>query len=140
MGYSPNELLLGRRLRTPNELLRTSGVTQIGPFADYHRSLVDSMAKAATAAHPAFSKDQRRRKWYYNRRVRQNVAFRVGDSVWVLRLHEPRVSLGWPINGWFTGYDNWKVKRDKNGSARYLYGEQPVSKWLVRGCGRQNLG
>ncbi|KAE8963588.1 hypothetical protein PR002_g29245 [Phytophthora rubi] len=27
-GYSPNELMMGRRLRTPNELLRTSGVTQ----------------------------------------------------------------------------------------------------------------
>ncbi|KAE8957063.1 hypothetical protein PR001_g31505, partial [Phytophthora rubi] len=27
-GYSPNELLMGRRLRAPNELLRASGVTQ----------------------------------------------------------------------------------------------------------------
>ncbi|GMF48742.1 unnamed protein product [Phytophthora fragariaefolia] len=36
-GYSPNALLMGRRLRALNELLRASGVTQIGTWASYHR-------------------------------------------------------------------------------------------------------
>ncbi|EGZ12921.1 cyclic AMP-dependent protein kinase-like protein regulatory subunit [Phytophthora sojae] len=44
-GYSPNELMMGRKLRAPSELLRSSGVTQTGPFAVYYRKLVDNMAR-----------------------------------------------------------------------------------------------
>ncbi|KAG6585099.1 Enzymatic Polyprotein [Phytophthora cinnamomi] len=33
-GFSPNELMMGRRLRAPNELLRVSGVRQVGEFAE----------------------------------------------------------------------------------------------------------
>ncbi|KAE9271212.1 hypothetical protein PF001_g28476 [Phytophthora fragariae] len=84
-GYSPNELMMGRRLRTPNELLRTSGVTQVGVFADYHRALVKKMAVATEAAKKALSKDQARRARYYDRQVRRHSEFQVGDKVWVLR-------------------------------------------------------
>lgn len=46
-GYSPHELMMGRRLRAPNELLRSSGVTYIGDFAEYHRAVVEGVARAA---------------------------------------------------------------------------------------------
>lgn len=84
-GYSPNELMLGRRLRAPNELLRASGLTQIGSWADYHRSLVAHMDSARMLARQAAARDQARRERYYNQRVRRNAHFRVGDLVWVLR-------------------------------------------------------
>ncbi|KAE9342296.1 hypothetical protein PR003_g9547 [Phytophthora rubi] len=43
-GYSPNELLMRRRLRAPNELLRASGVTQVGQWADYHKKGITKLA------------------------------------------------------------------------------------------------
>ncbi|KAE9265394.1 hypothetical protein PR003_g32470, partial [Phytophthora rubi] len=71
----PNELMMGRRLRTPNELLRTSGVTQVGVFADYHPALVKKMASATEAAKKALSKDQARRARYYDRQVLRHSEF-----------------------------------------------------------------
>ncbi|KAE9160328.1 hypothetical protein PF005_g31691 [Phytophthora fragariae] len=50
--------MMGRRLRTPNELLRTAGVTQVGEFAEYHRKLARQMAQCAVAAKTALAKDQ----------------------------------------------------------------------------------
>ncbi|OWY91067.1 Cyclic AMP-dependent protein kinase, partial [Phytophthora megakarya] len=67
-GYTPNELMMGRRLRSPNELLRASEVTQVGQFAEYHRKLVDHMASATTSAKAALARDQKRREKFYNRR------------------------------------------------------------------------
>ncbi|KAE9314155.1 hypothetical protein PR003_g19323 [Phytophthora rubi] len=84
-GFSPNELMMGRRLRTPNELLRTAGVTQVGEFAEYHRKLVRQMAQCAAAAKTALVKDQLQREKFYNRRERHTTEFDVGDLVWVLR-------------------------------------------------------
>jgi len=84
-GYSPNELLMGRRLRAPNELLRASGVTQIGTWASYHRQLVKHMAKANEIAQQAAARDQDRRARFYNHRVRSNAKFEAGDLVWVLK-------------------------------------------------------
>ncbi|OWZ02856.1 Cyclic AMP-dependent protein kinase [Phytophthora megakarya] len=46
-GYSPNELMIGRRLRAPNELLRIDG------WPEYHRKLVKNMASAAKIAKAA---------------------------------------------------------------------------------------
>ncbi|EGZ08936.1 hypothetical protein PHYSODRAFT_288655, partial [Phytophthora sojae] len=80
-GYSPNELMMGRRLRAPNELLRASGATQVGVFAEYHRALVRNMATATEAAKKALVKDQLRRARYYDRQVRAHNEFAVGDSV-----------------------------------------------------------
>uniref|UniRef100_H3H759 Integrase catalytic domain-containing protein n=1 Tax=Phytophthora ramorum TaxID=164328 RepID=H3H759_PHYRM len=67
-GFSPNELMMGRRLRAPNELLRSSGVTQVGAFADFERALVSNLARATTAAKKALVKEQQRRARYYDRR------------------------------------------------------------------------
>ncbi|KAE8889972.1 hypothetical protein PF010_g25589 [Phytophthora fragariae] len=84
-GFSPNELMMRRKLRAPNDLLRQSGVTHVGDFAEYHRALVTGMARATRAARAALAKDQLRRERYYNRRVRRDTTFSIGDSVWVLK-------------------------------------------------------
>ncbi|KAE8968833.1 hypothetical protein PR002_g27624 [Phytophthora rubi] len=118
-GYSPNELMMGRRLRTPNELLRTSGVTQVGVFADYHRTLVRKMAAATEAAKKALSKDQARRARYYDRQVRRHSEFQVGDKVWVLRPPKGK-GITKLAHKWVgparieadAGFDNWEVLRD----------------------------
>ncbi|EGZ24714.1 hypothetical protein PHYSODRAFT_375184, partial [Phytophthora sojae] len=113
---------MGRRLRAPNELLRSSGVTQVGPFADYHRALVDSMQRATEATKAALAIDQRRRAKYYDRRVRQHAEFDVGDRVWVLRPPRGK-GLTKLTHQWLgparivvdAGFDNWKVEREDTG-------------------------
>ncbi|OWY99681.1 Cyclic AMP-dependent protein kinase [Phytophthora megakarya] len=43
-GFSPNELMMGRRQRNP-KMLRESGVMQMGTFDDYHRDLGKATTK-----------------------------------------------------------------------------------------------
>jgi hypothetical protein len=117
-GCSPNELLMGRRLRAPNELLRASGVTQIGTWATYHQQLVQNMVKASEIAQQTAARDQDRRARFYNHRVRSNAKFGEGDLVWVLKpprgkgitklAHQwmgPTRVLG------YAGFDNLRILR-----------------------------
>eukprot|EP00644_Phytophthora_capsici_P001694 jgi/Phyca11/107793/e_gw1.14.352.1 len=118
-GYSPNELMMGRRLRSPNELLRVNGVTQVGKFAEYHQRLVRNLAKVNEAARIALAKDQRRREAYYNKRVRQGRDFGEGDLVWVLKPPKGK-GITKLAHQWVgpakvvqdAGYDNWEVARE----------------------------
>ncbi|KAG6614971.1 RNA-dependent DNA polymerase [Phytophthora cinnamomi] len=118
-GYSPNELMMGRKLRAPSELLRSSGITQTGPAAGYHRRLVNNSAKATSAAHAALAKDQLRRERYYNRRVRHDVEFGIGDPVWVFKPPRGK-GITKLAHQWVgparivqaAGFDNWEVVRD----------------------------
>ncbi|KAE8959471.1 hypothetical protein PR001_g30704 [Phytophthora rubi] len=118
-GYSPNELMMGRKLRAPSELLRSNSVTQTGAFAEYHRKLVANMARATEAAHAALAKDQLRRERYYNRRVRQDAHFETGDLVWVLKPPKGK-GITKLAHQWVgpakivqsAGIDNWEVVRD----------------------------
>ncbi|EGZ11290.1 hypothetical protein PHYSODRAFT_520168, partial [Phytophthora sojae] len=115
-GYSPNELMLA-----PNELLRASGVTQVGVFAEYHRALVRNMATATEAVKKALGKDQLRRARYYDRQVRAHNEFAVGDSVWVLRPPRGK-GITKLAHKWLgparivadAGFDNWEVLREDN--------------------------
>ncbi|OWY93855.1 Cyclic AMP-dependent protein kinase, partial [Phytophthora megakarya] len=43
VALSPNELVMGRRLRPPNELLRSTAVTEAGELSAYHKKLVAAM-------------------------------------------------------------------------------------------------
>ncbi|KAG6612575.1 RNA-dependent DNA polymerase [Phytophthora cinnamomi] len=121
-GFSPNELMMGRRLRAPNELLRVSGVRQVGEFAEYQRRLVANLARATEAARKALEKDQRRREKFYNRRVRQRREFSPGDLVWVLRPSRGK-GITKLAHQWVgpakvvqdAGFDNMEVVRDDTG-------------------------
>ncbi|GMF47516.1 unnamed protein product [Phytophthora fragariaefolia] len=93
-GYTPNELMMGRRLRTPNELLRASGVTQVVRWAEYHRNLVTRIERAAAIAKKAVEQDQRRRErdaGYDNWRVIREVNDddRLVHSSFMLSYHYP---------------------------------------------------
>jgi len=109
-------------LRAPNELLRASGVTQIGPHAEYHRALVRNMARTAEIARRALAKDQARRERYYNKRARHTTDFRVGDRVWVLKPPRGR-GITKLTHQWVgpakicqdAGFDNWEVVREDTG-------------------------
>ncbi|POM76638.1 Hypothetical protein PHPALM_6101 [Phytophthora palmivora] len=84
--------------------------------------MMDSMPKATEAVKEALAKDQRRRAKYYNRRVRQEAAFGVGDFVWVLRPPRGR-GITKLAHQWLgparivgdAGFDNWKVRREDTG-------------------------
>lgn len=56
-GYSPNALMMGRRLRAPNELLRVSQVAQVGTWAAYDKKRVVNMGRAASIAKDTLRKD-----------------------------------------------------------------------------------
>ncbi|GMF29522.1 unnamed protein product [Phytophthora fragariaefolia] len=127
-GYSPNEPRMGRRLRAPNELLRASGVTQIGTWADYHQKLVKHMAVAKEIAQRAAALDQDRRARYYNHRVRSNVRFKAGDLVWVLRPPRGR-GVTKLAHQWIgpakvdeeAGFDNLRVTRLDTGDSMLVH-------------------
>jgi hypothetical protein len=117
-GYSSNELLMGRRLREPNELLRASGVTQIGTWASYHQQLVKHMVRVNEIAQQAAARHQDRRAKFYNHRVRSNAKFEAGDLVWVLRPPRGK-GVAKPAHQWLgparvlgdAGFDNLKIIR-----------------------------
>lgn len=122
-GFSPNELMMGRRLRAPNELLRASGVTRVERWADYHRSLVRNMRSAQTIANRAITKDQRRRAKFHDKQVRHKANFRLGDLVWVLKPPRGK-GVTKLAHQWVgpakiledAGHDNWLVKRLDTGA------------------------
>ncbi|GMF43975.1 unnamed protein product [Phytophthora fragariaefolia] len=63
---SPNELMMGRKLRSPNGLLRSANVTEAGPLTDYHRRLVASLKNSHACAEVARRREQQRPECYYN--------------------------------------------------------------------------
>ncbi|OWY90856.1 hypothetical protein PHMEG_00040822 [Phytophthora megakarya] len=80
VALTPNELMMGRRLRALNELLRRSGVSEAGELSTYHERLLAAMERSRTCAEQARRKEQERQAKYYNHRVRNGREFRVDDS------------------------------------------------------------
>lgn len=80
---SPNELMMGRRLRALNELLRRASVAEEGPLLIYYQRLFDAMRSAHECAKNAWRREQARQACYYDRKVRQRRTFAVGDRAWV---------------------------------------------------------
>lgn len=81
----PNELMMGRRLRSPNDLLSESGVTEAGGLTGYHRRLFAAMRSSYGVAERARRYEQLRQARYYNHEVRNRREFVVGDSAWMYR-------------------------------------------------------
>ncbi|GMF52802.1 unnamed protein product [Phytophthora fragariaefolia] len=118
-GFQPNELMLGRKLRTPAELLRRSRLKHPHQtLADYHETLMQDLKTARELAAVALQKEQARQAIYYNQRnVRQRAEFRTGQLVWIYRpARGPGITkLGhrWRGPGQIVeaaGYDNYLVK------------------------------
>ncbi|KAG3008289.1 hypothetical protein PC128_g24000 [Phytophthora cactorum] len=114
----PNELMMGRTLRSPNELLRTENVHEAGDVTEYHRKLITTMKHSLKCAEGAREQEQQRQAKYYNRRTKQQKMMMPGERVWVFRLlRGPKASKF--IYQWIgpmrviepAGYDNCLVER-----------------------------
>ncbi|KAE8904474.1 hypothetical protein PF007_g25363 [Phytophthora fragariae] len=83
VALTQNELMMGRRLRAPNELLRRTEVTEAGELVQYHKRLLVAKDRGRACAEEARIKEQSRQARYYNRKVRQQRTFAIGDPVWL---------------------------------------------------------
>ncbi|GMF15692.1 unnamed protein product [Phytophthora fragariaefolia] len=82
---SPNELLMGRRPRSPNELLRNMNVHEAGKLTAYHQRLLTAMSSSRKCADVARAQEQERQARYYNRKVRNPHTIRSRDRVLMFR-------------------------------------------------------
>lgn len=125
---SPNELMMGRKLRAPNELLRQTSVAEAGEMTAYHRRLLRAMKAAHACAEQARVREQKRQAKYYDRKVRMQRSFNAGDRVWMFRPPKgPKASKF--VHSWIgpmkivepAGYDNFLIEReDQDGGNEQL--------------------
>jgi hypothetical protein len=123
-GYQPNELMMGRKLRTPADLLRRSRLAHSRrTLNDYHEVLLEDLKKARELAAVALEKEQARQAIYYNqRKERGGRDFRTNQLVWVYRpARGPGITkFGHRWRGpaqiiEAAGYDNYLVKMLESG-------------------------
>eukprot|EP00644_Phytophthora_capsici_P000776 jgi/Phyca11/70598/gw1.16.586.1 len=116
---SPNELMMGRKLRAPNELLRRTELTEAGELSAYHQGLLEAMEQSRRCAEIARAREQERQAKFYNRNVRKKREFRVGDRVWLYNPPRgPRATKF--VHQWMgplrilesAGYENFLLKRE----------------------------
>jgi hypothetical protein len=122
---SPNELMMGRRLRSPNELLRAVRVTEAGGLVRHHEKLLVMLKESNECAEVAREREQRRQARYYNRRTRKKREFQAGDRVWMFRPPRgPKASKF--VYQWVgplrivesAGYENFLLEREDDGGER----------------------
>ncbi|GMF55475.1 unnamed protein product [Phytophthora fragariaefolia] len=128
VAISPNELMMGRRLRTPNELLRRTELTEVGELSAYHAQLVETMERSLECAERARRQEQERQARYYSRRSKKKREFHAGDLVWI--YNPPRGKNATKlVHQWMgplrivepAGYDNFVLTReDKTGKKETL--------------------
>ncbi|KAE9260024.1 hypothetical protein PR003_g34543, partial [Phytophthora rubi] len=101
------------------------------------------MARATRAARAALAKDQLRRERYYNRRVRRDTTFSIGDSVWVLKPPKgkgiTKLAHQWVGPAKITqdaGFDNFEVVRDDTGEHLVVH----CSFLVTSACPSDSLG
>jgi hypothetical protein len=125
VALTPNELMMGRRLRQPNELLRRAEVAEAGALPAYHERLLQAMEKSCACAERGRRKEQARQAKYYNRGARQKRTFAIGDHVWV--YHPPRGQNATKFgHRWMgpmrvvedAGYENYLLEREDKQGAR----------------------
>ncbi|POM73717.1 LOW QUALITY PROTEIN: Hypothetical protein PHPALM_9409 [Phytophthora palmivora] len=119
---SPNELMMGRRLRSPNQLMRSTSVGEAGEMTVYHKRLLAAMKSSHRCAEIARDREQHRQARYYNRRVKNGRGFKPGDRVWMFK--PPRGSNASKfVHQWLgplkviesAGYDNYLLEREDDG-------------------------
>ncbi|OWZ10377.1 Gag-pol fusion protein, partial [Phytophthora megakarya] len=120
---TPNELMMGKKLRAPNELLRRAEVAEAGDLPTYHASLMEAMNRSHEVAEAARAREQERQAKYYNRKTRKRREFQVGDLVWVHNPPRGKKATKF-VHQWQgplriiepAGYDNFVLRReDKKG-------------------------
>eukprot|EP00644_Phytophthora_capsici_P007162 jgi/Phyca11/112333/e_gw1.22.482.1 len=85
VALSPNELMMGRRLRSPNELLRATSRREAGELSELHQKLVQAMRESHACAERAREREQERQARYYARKVKRKRDFKPGDYVWMFK-------------------------------------------------------
>ncbi|OWZ06646.1 LOW QUALITY PROTEIN: hypothetical protein PHMEG_00021072 [Phytophthora megakarya] len=121
VALSSNELMMGRRLRHPNELLRRSEVKEEEALQPYHEQLLAAMTRSHECAEAARRREQERQARYYNRRVRKRREFCMGDCVWVYNPPRGKTATKF-VHQWMgplrvvepTGYDNYLMTSEDN--------------------------
>lgn len=128
VALTPNELMMGRRLRTPNELLKRTQVTEAGELAAYQDKLLLMMKASHENAERARVKEQTRQAKYYNRNAKTTKTWKTGDRVW---LYNPPRGLRATkfVHKWMgplrvvepAGYENFLLEReDETGEPKTL--------------------
>ncbi|GMF55340.1 unnamed protein product [Phytophthora fragariaefolia] len=115
---------MGRKLRTPAELLRRSRLAHPHrTLQEYHEILIQDLAKARGLAAVALQKELAGQAMYYNQRnVRNRSEFRPGQLVWVYRpARGPGITKfghRWRVPGKIieaSGYDNYLIQMLESG-------------------------
>ncbi|GMF29800.1 unnamed protein product [Phytophthora fragariaefolia] len=123
VALTSNELMMGRRLRLPNELLRQTSTNEAGELTAYHERLVAALERGRACAERARAKEQARQARYYDRRAKQARTFGPGDRVWVFNPPRGHKATKF-VHMWMVpmrvvesaGYENYGLRREhKNG-------------------------
>ncbi|OWY99881.1 reverse transcriptase, partial [Phytophthora megakarya] len=116
---TPNKLMIGRRLKSPNELLRATSRDEVADVSEYHNKLVATLEISHKEAERAREREQRRQAKYYGRRVRGKRTFNEGDRVWMFKPPRgPKASKF--VHQWLgplriveaAGFDNYLLERE----------------------------
>lgn len=83
--FPPNELLMGRQLRAPDELLQEPRRDQIDNLQEFHCDMIVQNQAAQKIAAATTERDQARQARFYDRGARRRATFVVGSLVWVFR-------------------------------------------------------
>ncbi|EGZ07995.1 hypothetical protein PHYSODRAFT_526654 [Phytophthora sojae] len=110
---------MGRRLRSPNELLRSTSVSEAGEMTANHQQLLAAMESSRRCAEIARTHEQERQAKYYNWKVRNMRTVSAGDRVWMFKPpRRPKASKF--VHQWLdpmrvvepVGYDNFLIERE----------------------------
>lgn len=110
--------MLGRALRTPNELLRHERVEAAGALPAYYEGLIKALELNQKLARQATEREQTRQALYYNRHTRSMRKFKIGNLVWVYKPPRGQGKSKF-VHQWMgpveiicaAGYDNFCVER-----------------------------
>ncbi|GMF60857.1 unnamed protein product [Phytophthora fragariaefolia] len=120
VALSQNELMMGRRLWSPNELLRRTEVAEAGELPVYHAQLLQALEKSHACAKRARRREKERQARYYNRKTRNRREFHSGDLVWMYNPPRGKQETKF-VHQWMgplrilesAGYDNYVLKREE---------------------------
>ncbi|OWZ10470.1 LOW QUALITY PROTEIN: hypothetical protein PHMEG_00016683 [Phytophthora megakarya] len=103
---------MGRRLRSPNELLRSTRLAEVTDFTVHRQKLVKAMQSSHECADRERRREQERQARYYHRRkAKKKRVFKVGDHVQTTAVPQSHEVGPMKILD-EVGYENCLVKRE----------------------------